>query len=106
MGDAYKGNFWAEIMHRDYRTDISFNCFPNLHVIISVILAFVWYQNYKIDNSWDFKILAIDNILIAIGVVLSMLFVKQHYIIDEITGVILAWVIGKITFIKLGKDNA
>ncbi|MHA1804637.1 MAG: phosphatase PAP2 family protein [Promethearchaeota archaeon] len=103
--DVYKENFWAKIMYGYYRTDTSFNCFPSLHAAVSVILAFAWYQNYKIDNSKKFKIWAIINIIIAIGVVLSTLFVKQHYIIDEITGVSLAWVIGKLTYTKLEKDN-
>jgi membrane-associated phospholipid phosphatase len=37
-------------------------------------------------------------LIIAAGVILSTLFIKQHYIADEIAGVVLAWAIGRIIF--------
>jgi membrane-associated phospholipid phosphatase len=37
-------------------------------------------------------------LVVGIGVVLSTLFVKQHYIADEVAGVLLALVIGKWMF--------
>ncbi|MFW9898643.1 MAG: hypothetical protein ACFFDO_05225 [Candidatus Thorarchaeota archaeon] len=36
--------------------------------------------------------------IIAIGVILSTLFVKQHYIIDEIAGVVLVYLISRVVF--------
>jgi membrane-associated phospholipid phosphatase len=44
--------------------------------------------------------MAIFTFVIATGVVLSTLFVKQHYIIDEITGILLAYIIGRLIFQK------
>jgi membrane-associated phospholipid phosphatase len=43
-------------------------------------------------------------LVIASGVVLSTLFIKQHYIADEITGVTLALIVGKIVFDKFWKN--
>ena len=37
------------------------------------------------------------------GVILSTLFIKQHYIADEIAGIALAWIIGTLLFKKLWK---
>jgi hypothetical protein len=33
------------------------------------------------------------------------LFIKQHYIADEIAGIALAWIIGTVLFNKLWKLN-
>lgn len=43
-------------------------------------------------------------VFIAAGVVLSTLFVKQHYIADEVAGVVLALLVGKILFDRLWSD--
>jgi membrane-associated phospholipid phosphatase len=37
-------------------------------------------------------------LVVGIGVVLSTLFVKQHYIADEIAGILLAWGVGRWVF--------
>ena len=47
---------------------------------------------------------AIITFIVAAGVVLSTLFVKQHYILDEIAGIVLAYVVGRYTFNYLWKN--
>ena len=79
-------------------TDLSFNCLPSLHAAVSFIVFYAWYRYYKVKPDIKTKIIAMTSFLIAFGVVLSTLFVKQHYIIDEIVGVALALIVGKYIF--------
>jgi membrane-associated phospholipid phosphatase len=48
---------------------------------------------------------AIGAFIIACGVILSTLFIKQHYIADEIAGVALALTVGSVIFKKLRKTT-
>lgn len=104
LADPIVGNFWADTMYEYYRTDVSFNCLPSLHAAVSFIVFYAWYRYYKVKPEIKTKIIAVITFIIAFGVVLSTLFVKQHYIIDEIAGVALALIVGKYTFDYLWKD--
>ncbi|MHA1196159.1 MAG: phosphatase PAP2 family protein [Promethearchaeota archaeon] len=103
--NLYKGNFFAEAMFGYYRSDTSFNCLPSLHAAVSVIIFYAWYRYCKIKPSITRKIIAIITLIIATGVVLSTLFVKQHYILDEIAGILLAYFVGKYTYNFLWKKH-
>jgi membrane-associated phospholipid phosphatase len=46
---------------------------------------------------------AIAALVIAVSVIVSTLFIKQHYIADEISGILLAGVIGTLIFNRLWK---
>lgn len=88
------GNQFANAMYRHYTTDPSFNCFPSLHASVSVICFYAWYRYAKIRPTALTKGIAIMMAVVALGVILSTLFVKQHYIADEIAGLLLAWGVG------------
>ncbi|MFX1495866.1 MAG: phosphatase PAP2 family protein, partial [Promethearchaeota archaeon] len=62
------------------------------------ICFFTWYQYYKLKPNPKRKMIAIIVLIIASGVILSTLFVKQHYIIDEIAGIALAYLVGRVIF--------
>ena len=98
LTNKIEGNFFADIMYFYYTHETSFNCLPSMHAGMSTICFFTWYQYYKINPTFKRKIIAIIALIIAVGVVLSTLFVKQHYIIDEIAGVALAFAVGIIVF--------
>ena len=98
LANKIEGNFFADIMYFYYTHETSFNCLPSMHAGMSTICFFTWYQYYKINPTFKRKIIAIIAFIIAVGVVLSTLFVKQHYIIDEIAGVALAFAVGIIIF--------
>ncbi len=98
LSNKIQGNFFADVMYLYYTHETSFNCVPSMHAGMSTILFFTWYQYYKINPTFKRKIIAIIAFIIAVGVVLSTLFVKQHYIIDEIAGVALAFAVGMIVF--------
>jgi membrane-associated phospholipid phosphatase len=100
------GNFWADQVYSVYARDTSFNCFPSLHAAFSTISFYTWYQYSKTKTTRVTKSVAVIAFLLSAGVILSTLFIKQHYIADEIAGIILAWAIGTTIFNKLWKNQA
>ena len=92
------GNTFAGAMYAHYGTDPSFNCFPSLHAAVATISFYAWHRYAGLTGSRAARGIAIGMFVIGIGVVLSTLFVKQHYIADEIAGVLLAWGIGQWMF--------
>jgi membrane-associated phospholipid phosphatase len=95
------GNVWADQVYNVFANDTSFNCFPSLHAAVSTICFYAWFRYAKIKPSKATKAIAITVLVIAAGVILSTLFIKQHYIADEIAGIALAWIIGSLVFNKL-----
>jgi membrane-associated phospholipid phosphatase len=106
LANPMVGNFWANQVYNIFANDTSFNCFPSLHAAVSTICFFTWFQYAKIKPSKTTKATAIAAFVIAAGVILSTLFIKQHYITDEIAGIALAWIIGTVLFNKLWKTPA
>jgi membrane-associated phospholipid phosphatase len=92
------GNPFADAMYAHFGSDPSFNCFPSLHAAVSVICAYAWYRFFRLRPHALTKAIAILTALIAAGVVLSTLFVKQHYIADEIAGIVLALGVGWLVY--------
>lgn len=97
------GNFWANQVYNVFAGDTSFNCFPSLHAAVSTICFFAWFQYAKTKPSKITESVAAIAFAVAAGVILSTLFIKQHYIADEVAGVALAWVVGAVVFKKLWK---
>jgi membrane-associated phospholipid phosphatase len=100
------GNPFAAAMYAHYAKDPSFNCFPSLHAAVSVICFYAWYRYARVKPNSITRAIAIAMLIVAVGVVLSTLFVKQHYIADEIAGIVLAWVIGRWMFDLFWKPRA
>jgi membrane-associated phospholipid phosphatase len=98
------GNVWAVQVYNVFVNDSSFNCFPSLHAAVSTICFFAWFQYAKIKPGKTTKAVAISALIITVGVILSTLFIKQHYIADEIGGVVLALLVGKLVFDKFWKN--
>ena len=100
------GNFWATQVYHIFSSDTSFNCFPSLHAAVSTICFFAWFQYAKVRPRNTTKaVTAAVALFIAAGVILSTLFIKQHYVADEIAGIAVAWVIGTLLFKKLWKSS-
>lgn len=72
----------AALVHFYYWLDLPYNCFPSLH-ISNVFLVSFFLQRYRPGLGWILHPLAA---VVAISVVL----VKQHYIIDVIAGFLVA----------------
>lgn len=69
-----------------YSNDKPYNCLPSIHVINTIII------NFFVCESEKFKKLAkIICTLIGISIILSTLYIKQHYFVDVILGTVLAF---------------
>ncbi|HME53024.1 MAG TPA: phosphatase PAP2 family protein [Candidatus Lokiarchaeia archaeon] len=93
-------NYWAGIMLQYFTIDSSFNDFPSLHSATVTAVAYVWYRYARLKRMKIRTFMAIFAVVAAIGVMLSTLFVKQHFIADVIAGFALAFVVSKLVFRK------
>ena len=101
LAHPMSGSFWADQVYEVFASDTSFNCFPSLHAALSTICSFTWFRYTKIKPSMVTEVVAFTAFIVAVGVILSTLFIKQHYIADAVAGISLALVIGIILFDKL-----
>jgi membrane-associated phospholipid phosphatase len=81
-----------------YAGDNPYNDFPSLHTSLSTIIAIHWWRT---DRR-----LGIAAAVWAALVVASTLFVKQHYIADLVSALVLAWGASLIAWRVLPRENA
>ena len=72
----------TQLIRQVYTSDNPYNDFPSLHTSLSTILAIHWWR-------MDCRISMPVGIWVAL-IVLSTVFVKQHYVADVIGGLVLA----------------
>ena len=84
------GNPFASAMYAHYASDPSFDCFPSLHAAVATICWYAWHRYAREKKTALLRGISAGMLVVGIGVVLSTLFVKQHYIADEIAGILLA----------------
>ncbi len=75
-----------------YVIDFPYNSFPSLHVMYAFLPAFMLLKDHKIAGS--------ITLLVAILIAFSTVFVKQHYVLDVMGGIVLAGM-GYLLFHKL-----
>lgn len=75
-----------KIVNIIYKNDRPFNCFPSIHVLNTYII--MRFTKIK-DNKYWFYYTNIIGILI----ILSTLFIKQHFILDGVVAIILAEIV-------------
>ena len=78
-------DFFSQVMAKYYESDPPYNCFPSLHAATSTLTAY-WLS--KEEKTKKYKWLWW---FIAIMVMISTLFVRQHVIADEIAGFLVAY---------------
>jgi membrane-associated phospholipid phosphatase len=77
-------------MIRDvYAGDQPYNDFPSLHASLSTIFAIHWW---RVDRRIGMPVA-----MWAVLIVVSTVFVKQHYIADMVAGVLLAFVVSRVS---------
>lgn len=69
-----------------YSNDNPYNCFPSIHVINTIIINFFVCASEQFGK-WT-KIICT---LIGISIIMSTLYIKQHYFADVISGTVLAF---------------
>lgn len=84
----YKTDIFSGLVVDLYARDNPYNCFPSVHVLNSVLVA--TYVNKQEKFARGVKIIST---IIAILIILSTMFLKQHYFLDVVAGTIMAYVL-------------
>jgi len=84
---------WAYfLVYFYYWMDPPYNCFPSMHVSNCFLVAFLMHR-YRSWLSWILH-------PIAISVAVSVVLVKQHYVVDVVAGFLVAWGVNAWVFRK------
>ncbi|MEK6933200.1 MAG: phosphatase PAP2 family protein [Nanoarchaeota archaeon] len=86
--DLNENNFFEKTLSYLYSVDKPYNLFPSLHAsLLALAFIFIFNQNKKLSyNLLPLFILSF----------VSTLFVKQHYILDLVAGLLLAFITIKV----------
>lgn len=81
-------DFLSNLVLNLYEADNPYNCFPSIHVLNSTLIALYVFKSEKL-NKW------IKGICISVSgsIILSTMFIKQHYFADVVAGIIFAYVL-------------
>lgn len=89
--------FFVWALHAIYSSDVRYNCFPSLHVAQCFLAALACHRVHRgvgaIAGAW------------ALLVGLSTLYTKQHYILDVLAGMLLAYVAYVIFLRSYPREN-
>ncbi len=92
------GDVFTQMIRQVYATDNPFNDFPSLHTSISTILAIHWV---RFDRRAGYVAAAWTVLIVA-----STVLIKQHYVADLASGLLLAfgasWLFGRLLLRKTG----
>ena len=83
-----KTDFFSNLVLNLYAADNPYNCFPSIHVLNSVLIALYIYESEKVS-----KYIKVICIIMSSSIILSTMFIKQHYFADVVVGVIFAFVL-------------
>lgn len=81
-------DFLSNLVLNLYEADNPYNCFPSIHVLNSALIALYVFESEKL-NKWIKGIC----ISISVSIILSTMFIKQHYFADVVAGIIFAYVL-------------
>ena len=88
--------FWNGLVKMSYLADApGFNNFPSLHVALSLLVSLIVYNHDK-KHWWVWIMFS--------GIMFSTMFIKQHYIIDVVAGILLG-IIGYLVYLWLRKPK-
>ncbi len=81
------GNFFAQTLVRNgiYKYDLPNNTIPSTHAALATILLLATAKKF---NFWFF----LRYLLWGIAIITSTLLIKQHHIIDVLTGIFTGWI--------------
>lgn len=96
-----RDNILVDVMKNLYAIDTNTNVCPSIHVIFSLGMLFTLW-NSKHFNSFIWRTVAI---IVTVFICLATVFLKQHSVIDIITGVALSVVVFGIISLKSKAKN-
>lgn len=71
-----------------YKSDNPYNGFPSIHVLDSIFVAVFVFKTHKLN-----KLTKIISLFFALSVIISTMFIKQHYFVDAVSAALLSWLL-------------
>lgn len=93
--DGYRDNFAAKIVKWTQEFDTNTNVFPSMHVVGAVCAAFAIAKSKKLK---DKIVLQIFNWLLCVAILCATVFLKQHSMLDVISGIVLSVIVLVIVY--------
>ena len=81
-------DFFSNLVLNLYEADNPYNCFPSIHVLNSVLIALYTYESERVN-----KLIKAICVAISVSIILSTMFIKQHYFADVVAGITFACVL-------------
>jgi len=81
-------DFFSNLVLNLYEADNPYNCFPSIHVLNSVLIALFTFESEKVH-----KLTKAICVIISVSIILSTMFIKQHYFADVVAGIIFACIL-------------
>ena len=81
-------DFLSNLVLNLYEADNPYNCFPSIHVLNSVLIGIYICSSEKIS-----KWIKIVCVIMSGSIILSTMFIKQHYFADVLAGIIFACIL-------------
>jgi membrane-associated phospholipid phosphatase len=81
-------DFLSNLVLNLYAADNPYNAFPSIHVLNSALIAFYIFKSEKVYKST--KVICV---IMALSIIISTMFIKQHYFADVASGMIFAWIL-------------
>lgn len=92
-----RDNIFTQLCAALYKTDTATNLFPSIHVYNSLAVHFAIIYNEKLKkNKW----ICGTSAVLMVSIVLSTVFLKQHSVFDVITGLLLAFIMQQIVYVR------
>jgi membrane-associated phospholipid phosphatase len=89
-------NLASAWLNQVYAADKPYNAFPSSHTFTSVLIFLAW-REWKPRLAWLWG-------LVCLTILISILFVHQHYVADLVGGIVLA--VGVFLLVRRGSDHA
>lgn len=81
-------DFLSNLVLNLYAADNPYNAFPSIHVLNSALIAFYIYKSEKVH-----KLTKLICVIMSSSIIISTMFIKQHYFADVASGIIFAWIL-------------
>ena len=88
---ASVAGFGVDVTRFYYIIDMPYNCFPSLHVSYPTMAALVSWRHHRYSSAMF--------IVMTIVIAASVVFVKQHYIMDVVAGAVTAVILYSIVLV-------
>lgn len=97
-----RDNIFVDIVKGLYQTDTATNVFPSIHVYNSIVVAVAVVKSKHLSR---YRWIQIGSVVMAILIILSTMFLKQHSVVDVIGAFVLAAILYPIVYIRKKKEK-